>query len=252
MITVEKIREHELNKVLETYGEYIKNKDLLEIGSGKGIYLEKFKSICQSAIGVDIKDGSCATQNVDGVQYYDGHTLPFEDNSFDVIFSSNVLEHIPHLSELEIEFNRVLKDDGVLIHVLPNSIWRIYTLLMHYIALPHSVFLFILRRVCAKLKPSVKVPGSESPQLFKHTTKSLVMDTLIARRHGETGNRITEIYYFSNKYWAKHFKNSHWKNIETKDTGIFYSNYSLGLCLKTHVKLSKILGSATTIYKMHK
>lgn len=30
---------------------------------------------------------------------YDGHHIPFADSTFDIVFSSNVMEHIPHVSD---------------------------------------------------------------------------------------------------------------------------------------------------------
>ncbi|MAZ66600.1 MAG: SAM-dependent methyltransferase [Kangiellaceae bacterium] len=47
---------------------------------------------------------------------------PLEHGTFDIIFSNNVLEHIPDL-ELAIEaMGSVLKDDGTMFHVCPNYI----------------------------------------------------------------------------------------------------------------------------------
>lgn len=249
-LTVEQIREHEINKVLELYHDDFDGKDLLEIGSGKGTMLKIFKEMCKSAKGVDVEDGSCANEEIADVTYYDGHTLPFADNSFDIIFSTNVLEHIPHLEDMQKEFKRVLKDGGVLVHVLPNATWRFYTLLMHYLVLPQQVFFFILRRLPFIKKSSISIPGSDSPQVVKHTPLSLIMDTLIARRHGETGNQLSEVFYFSDWYWCKLFKEAGWANLTSQKSGIFYSNYQVGMSLNAHKKLSKYFGSGTTIFRM--
>lgn len=252
MLTIKDIRDIEIKKVIELYNHHFEGKDLLEIGSGKGTILQFFKTICKSAKGVDIEGGSCSKDLVDDIIYYDGHKLPFKDNSFDVIFSSSVLEHIPHLKDLEKEFQRVLKKNGVAIHILPTSTWRVFTLIKHYIVLPIYIFMFIVRRLNFIKRSSIKVPGHDSPQVVKHTPLSLIADTLMARRHGEKGNRVTEIYYFSNTYWLKHFKKCQWNNIDITPTGIFYSNYNIGLNKKTHIKLAKVFGSGTNILKMEK
>jgi ubiquinone/menaquinone biosynthesis C-methylase UbiE len=54
--------------------------------------------------------------------HYDGVTLPFKDNSFDLVFSVASLQHVPkpYVYNLFFELKRVLKDDGyAIIHLLP-------------------------------------------------------------------------------------------------------------------------------------
>ena len=41
-------------------------------------------------------------------------------------------------------------------------------------------------------------------------------------RHGLTGNRVTEIYYFSRKYWDKKFKKNGFNDIEIYSSEIVY------------------------------
>ena len=46
--------------------------------------------------------------------------LPYPDKSFDKIFCSEVIEHIPGYEEVFPEFHRCLKDNGVLVITTPN------------------------------------------------------------------------------------------------------------------------------------
>ncbi|MGO9059418.1 MAG: class I SAM-dependent methyltransferase [Candidatus Binataceae bacterium] len=50
-----------------------------------------------------------------------------ETGSFDVVFSSHVVEHLPNLRESFDLFNRLLADDGLMLHVLPNFGGRLAT-----------------------------------------------------------------------------------------------------------------------------
>ena len=50
--------------------------------------------------------------------------LPFEDNSFDVIFCNHVLEHIPDDTKAMQELYRVLKVDGMGIFQIPQDLKR--------------------------------------------------------------------------------------------------------------------------------
>ena len=53
--------------------------------------------------------------------------LPFEDNSFDVIFCNHVLEHIPDDAQAMRELYRVMKKGGWGIFQVPQDINRAYT-----------------------------------------------------------------------------------------------------------------------------
>ena len=51
----------------------------------------------------------------------DGTNLPFADNSFDVVYSSNVAEHIPNPWDMGEEMLRVAKPGGLV--VLSYTVW---------------------------------------------------------------------------------------------------------------------------------
>ncbi len=82
---------------------------------------------------------------------YDGAHVPFEDNSFDFIFSEQVLEHVvPDIIEdYYSEEARVLSPGGICYHIAPHRI-RPYdshskTWLIHY--LPRRLWLWFLARL---------------------------------------------------------------------------------------------------------
>ena len=58
---------------------------------------------------------------------YDGQSIPLESDSVDIVFSSNVLEHIRDVEPFQSEVHRVLKPGGNAVHVLPTSSWRFWT-----------------------------------------------------------------------------------------------------------------------------
>ena len=47
----------------------------------------------------------------------DDKTIPFSDNSFDIIYANSVFEHLKHIDDIVSECARVLKPGGIL---LPN------------------------------------------------------------------------------------------------------------------------------------
>jgi len=95
----------------------------LDLGAKNSLYGHYFKH----RVGFDIKKG----EGVDVVG--DAHKLPFEDNMFDVILCTEVLEHLHDPKIAIAEMNRVLKDKGKLIlttrfifpiHDLPCDYYR--------------------------------------------------------------------------------------------------------------------------------
>ena len=68
------------------------------------------------------------------VHYYDGTTFPFEDGMFNLVFHTEVLEHVYHLGPFLSECYRVLAKDGRMLftvpfaarnHYIPYDYWRL-------------------------------------------------------------------------------------------------------------------------------
>ncbi|WP_426669193.1 class I SAM-dependent methyltransferase [Mucilaginibacter sp. McL0603] len=88
---------------------------VLEVGAGDGSILKllahqnfapEYYAVEISESGVEhIKSRNIA--NLKSVQIFDGYKLPFEDNSFDLIILSHVLEHVEHERLLLRELKRV-------------------------------------------------------------------------------------------------------------------------------------------------
>lgn len=90
---------------------------LMDFGCGLKPYEAMFQ--VEEYIGVDYK-GDGPTYSHDKVDvFYDGHTLPFNNDHFDSIFSSEVFEHVFNLPEIMTELHRVLKPGGLILVSCP-------------------------------------------------------------------------------------------------------------------------------------
>lgn len=103
-------------------------KRLLDLGCGDGFWSEKFKKLNFQVISVD-KDvfGYSNTQKVNLE-----NLLPFPDNSFDIVWSAEVIEHIDNAKQIISEIHRVLKPDGTIVATVPNSCFWIMSLVSFF------------------------------------------------------------------------------------------------------------------------
>jgi 2-polyprenyl-3-methyl-5-hydroxy-6-metoxy-1,4-benzoquinol methylase len=96
---------------------------LLDIGCGRGDFTKAFKDLGLQVAGIDREQGdSELLQGIDVRIQKDleNDAFPFEDNSFDVVFSKSVIEHVRTPDTFMKEQLRVLKPGGRLITMTPD------------------------------------------------------------------------------------------------------------------------------------
>ncbi len=81
---------------------------VLDFGCGTKPYEEMFT--CDKYIGLDYEtEVSSKGRVLKADFFYDGKTIPFPDNHFDSVFSSEVLEHVFNPDQILTELHRVMK-----------------------------------------------------------------------------------------------------------------------------------------------
>jgi ubiquinone/menaquinone biosynthesis C-methylase UbiE len=238
------IREFEYKKIITHFDAGAR---LLEIGGGTGYQAKRLTEDGFVVVSIDTPDSNYAGQREFPVQTYDGRNIPFPDASFDVIFSSNVLEHVIDLPYLQTEMKRVLKPGGICVHLMPTGAWRFWTNIAHYVELMQRLLNLASRLVPRKFsKPALRDMLSVI-KLMAVTLKHYA----IVPRHGEKGNAWSEIATFSPRHWVKHFSGESFAMNEVTPTGLFYTGHMvLGprMSIGMRQQLAKWLGSACVIY----
>lgn len=238
------IREFEYKKIVARFTPGIR---ILEIGGGTGYQAKLLTEDGYVVDSIDIPDSNYAGQLEFSVQPYDGRNIPFPNESFDVVFSSNVLEHVLDLPYLQAEIKRVLKPGGHCVHLMPTGAWRFWTNVAHYTELFQRLLGLAPRLIPKGLSKHALADSMSVLRLMAGTAKHYA----IVPRHGETGNALSEIATFSSRHWRKHFSSQRFAIDEATPVGLFYTGHMvLGprLSLGTRQKLAKWLGSACVIY----
>jgi ubiquinone/menaquinone biosynthesis C-methylase UbiE len=137
-----KIREYEWNE----YSKFIPSgAKFLDVGCGAGYNIEKaYLELKCEVYGIDPEPGEHGVGRFSNLDLSDkpifkanAEKIPFNNNEFDVVFSSHVLEHVNSIDQSLSEMNRVLKKEGVLIIGMPTTSMSVVALISHYLFTTH-------------------------------------------------------------------------------------------------------------------
>lgn len=114
---------------------------LLDVGAGAGIVEQMdFRGKAQRVCGIDLDPRVMDNPFLDEARLASGSEIPYPENTFDVVVSDNVLEHLEDPASVFAEVLRVLRPGGVFLFKTPNK--------FHYMPLiarftPHRFHQFV-------------------------------------------------------------------------------------------------------------
>lgn len=105
-----------------------RDRDVLDVGSGQGIDVYEYASCGARVIGIDLtprhvelaKRHLAASELAATFVEGDAETMPFPDDSFDLVSSNGVLHHTPNIEAALAECLRVLRPGGAFTVILYN------------------------------------------------------------------------------------------------------------------------------------
>ncbi len=171
-------------------GNEIAGKKLLNVGSGFGIFnLVAIKNFNIDAFGIE-PDGEgfgnslAISREVFRDNNLDENTLtaafgeemPFDDNTFDIVYSTNVMEHVKDPFKVLDEGLRVLKPGGILQYVYPSfhSFFDGHYAVFHPPVLFKSFFPWYIKYIAGRNEAYAKTLNVElNARWAKNATKKL-------------------------------------------------------------------------------
>lgn len=210
------LRKVELDCIIKRLPEK-KEIKILEIGGGDG-YQAKY--LADKGYDIISIDNYPKKPQIFEVQKKSVSKLDFPEEYFDVIISSHVLQHIKEIDLAFHEMKKVLKKNGIMIHIVPTSYWTIITGFLHYILLPKYYLEYRQRR---KNKEQMEISIQED----NYEKKNKMMDFIFLHPLGENPSFIHELYYFSAYYWKKLFRKYGYDIVSFSKGPLFYSGHEI-------------------------
>lgn len=190
-------------------------KKILEIGGNNGYGARILTDWGFEVVSIDTNPSSTYFE----VKNMSATNLEFKSDSFDLIFSSHVIAHIEDKKLLFKEINRILKKDGLIIHIVPSNWWSIITNFWHYLLLPK----YLYKRIEKESKNSFKKKNSNSLNHKKNRLKNL----LFYHPLGTEKSFIIEIFNFSKKNWKNMFISFSYTIYDELNGPLVYSGYNI-------------------------
>jgi SAM-dependent methyltransferase len=218
---------------------------ILELGAGTGYQARELSRRGFEVEAIDVASSTLRLSRVFPVIDYDGLNIPFSDASFDIVFSSNVLEHVLDLPKVLAETRRVLRPGGYAVHAMPSPAWRLWTTL----AGPLDTLPFVASFMTGR---SVGFNRAQTGSRLFQFAKGVVA-RFAPLPHGETGSALTELVSFGMRHWVRRFEENGFEVVAAKPLNLFYTGwFLLGRRWNTAARerAARQLGSACNVYQV--
>jgi SAM-dependent methyltransferase len=149
----------------------------------------------------------------------------FPPSHFDLVFSSNLLEHVPDPVKALRGVAAVLKDEGITIHVIPNVFWKV-----------SSVALYMPYRFATVVERMTQPPAGEASghhQVVNNPKTAAPRRSFLARQilpdpHGVSATNLEEFRALRLSRWHQAFERAGLRVISVL-RGPVASGYGFGL-----------------------
>ena len=210
---------------------------VLELGAGDGFVSTILAEYTEQLICTDINPERLTMSDHGNITFKicDAEEVSevFEDKEFDMIFSSNLLEHLPDYGRALRGIHQVLADEGISIHFMPNRYWKLVTILFH---IPNKVAIIIDKILAGRIfkrrpghkwfRPYKQKYGGDNIKIGRRK-RFFLAKPFLPRIHGASNNTIAEFISFGKKQWIRKFESAGFKVLAVRRVA-YNSGYGFG------------------------
>ncbi len=202
----------------------------LELGAGDGFQSGLLARYAVRLTCTDYVLDSMAPRDTDAITYRacDAEEIDsvFGRGRFDLVFSSNLMEHLPDPGRALRAIREVLAEDGIAIHVIPGPFWKLAHVSLH---LPNLVVARI-ESLAARGAPPVVPEGQRHPNNPKtgRRPRPFLARLLIPDPHGVSATNLEELLAFRRSRWEGELRRAGLEPIAVMK-GPVASGYGFGL-----------------------
>lgn len=96
---------------------------ILDVGTSTGTNIRMLEDLkFDDVVGLDLSESAieyCASKGFNNVQQGDVLDIPFEDESFDLVLATDIIEHVDDDEKAMSELKRILRPGGILLITVP-------------------------------------------------------------------------------------------------------------------------------------
>lgn len=195
---------------------------VLELGAGNGYQSRLLAGISNRVVATDYAYRENVPPPVEGVEFEfaDAESVDsrYPPGSFDLVFSSNLLEHLPEPEAAIRASRRLLTRGGLMVHVVPSTFWKLSYMVLFY---PFQARR-LLRKVTGKARRMLRRSNdsgerdrrqSESDRWradnnpkIERSRRSRWREELIPSPHGASSSNTREFLAFRKSRWIGLFE----------------------------------------------
>lgn len=188
----------------------------LELGAGDGYQSRLLAPLTKKLISTDYSP--LVQKNEAGLnlsyQVCDAEEVDsqFPPRSFDLVFSSSLLEHVSRPQKVLRGVHAVLKDDGIAVHIMPTTFWKLAWMTTYYPNLLLTTLQLLSGQQARKiLSREIHHQSELEGQYFENNQKIWrrripFLRHLFPPPHGVSRHHIQEFWAFSQRRWLKEFE----------------------------------------------
>ncbi len=196
----------------------------LELGAGDGFQSRHLATWCRRLVSTDLDgarlaEGGAALRCVADAERVGESFAP---GAFDLVWSSNLLEHLPDLPRALRGQLEVLAPGGLAVHVVPSRFWKLCHVLLHF---PGRVVRAL--EWATGTRPPRRGAARNNPRTARRR-RPFLLRQLLPEPHGVSRSNAAEFLAFGRRRWEAAFRAHGFTVLEVR-RGPAASPYGFGL-----------------------